>query len=180
MSAHNKSGFVTVLALLLGVSILVILLILNLEHASNILRGVRSSLKGVPEISNNQTEALVEDLSNPNNKSSEVDISATFEIYTRGTKRIFTDSKYHNLSTDVYILSQDPGVIYVKKEEITWSNFFNTLPMSLSKECLVTGTNQTFCTGENGILRFFINGVENRNALDLEIQNQDSLVVKFE
>src|SRR3989344_3179598 len=64
-----------------------------------------------------------------------VNITASFEIYTLGTKRIFTDGKYHNLSQDVYITTSDPSAVYVKKANITWSDFFETLPMKLSKDC---------------------------------------------
>jgi len=99
---------------------------------------------------------------------------------TKGTKRIFTSSMYHNLSPDVYITADNPSVIHVKKSGITWRDFFETLPMTLSEDCLVTGTKQTFCTGEDGVLRFFINGEENRNALNLKIESGDSLKVDYE
>jgi flagellar hook assembly protein FlgD len=52
--------------------------------------------------------------------------------------------------------------------------------MQLSKDCLVTGTKETFCTGDNGSLHFFINGQENPNSLELKIKNEDNLLVKYE
>ena len=109
-----------------------------------------------------------------------VNIKASFEIFTKGTKRIFTDSRYHNLSPDVFIESASPDTVNVKKEGITWADFFETLPMELSKDCLVTGTKQTFCTGEGGVLKFYINGQEDKDALDKEIKAGNSFLVKFE
>lgn len=109
----------------------------------------------------------------------DVDISAKFKIITNGTTRIFTDSKYHNLSKDVYITSQNPNTIVVKKSDIKWSDFFKTLPMSLDKTCLVTGTKQTFCTNETGKLHFYINNTETPDALDNPIRNNDFLLVEY-
>ncbi len=113
----------------------------------------------------------------PTNNS--VEISATFKIITNGTTRIFTDSKYHNLSKDVYVTSQNPNTIVVKKTGIKWSDFFKTLPMSLDENCLVTGTKQTFCTNKNGKLYFYINNTETPDALDNPIQNNDFLLVEY-
>ncbi|MBP9819281.1 hypothetical protein KBC79_00935 [Candidatus Woesebacteria bacterium] len=108
-----------------------------------------------------------------------VETTAQFEIYTRGTKRIFTQSMYHRQSPDVYIEKLDPSTIHVLKKDITWNEFFKTLPFSLSKECLVTGTKQTFCSNDNEKLRFYINESETPNALDLPIKHNDFLKVIY-
>jgi hypothetical protein len=106
--------------------------------------------------------------------------NASFEIYTNGTKRIFTDTKYHNLSKNVYISSPNPGIIYVKGEGVTWTDFFSTLPMKVAKDCLTTGTGQVFCTNETKTLKFFVNGSEDPDALDRKINPNDNLVVKYQ
>lgn len=109
-----------------------------------------------------------------------VDIKATFKIITNGTTRIFTDSKYHNQSKDVFIEKTDPNIINIKKSGVTWSDFFRTLPMSLDKNCLITGTKQTFCTENGKFLKFYINETEDPNALEKVIKNDDKLLVIFE
>ncbi|OGM25099.1 hypothetical protein A2962_02235 [Candidatus Woesebacteria bacterium RIFCSPLOWO2_01_FULL_39_61] len=109
-----------------------------------------------------------------------VDITASFEIYTLGTKRIFTDSKYRNLSQEVYISQPNPSQIHVKKIGITWADFFATLPMKLERNCLTTGTSQTFCTNNSQKLKFFINEKEDPNALDKQIKDGDKLKVVYE
>lgn len=109
----------------------------------------------------------------------EVNIQASFAIFTNGTLREFTDSKYHNQAKDVFIQSDNPNIVRVKKEGITWDDFFKTLPMKLSKDCLLTGTKQTFCTDDNKTLRFFLNGKEDKNVLDKEIGNGDKLLVTY-
>lgn len=111
--------------------------------------------------------------------SKETNNKAAFAIFTNGTYRIFSDPKYHNLSPDVYIESPNPNIVFIKTKNIKWSDFFNTLPMQLSKDCLVTGTGQKFCTGQGGELNFYINGEKDPMALDREIKNGDKLLVSF-
>ena len=109
----------------------------------------------------------------------EVNYKANFAIFTNGTLRDFSSSRYHNLSKDVFIQADNPNIVQVKKEGITWDDFFKTLPMKLSKDCLVTGTKQTFCTDDNKTLRFFLNGKEDKNVLDKEIGNGDKFLVTY-
>ena len=112
-------------------------------------------------------------------ESVDVDYKAKFAIYTQGIKRIFTASMYHNLSTDVFIESSNPNIVNIRKSNKTWDDFFKTLPMVLTATCLTTGTGETFCSGQNGELRFFINGIEDPQALNREIFENDQLLVTF-
>jgi hypothetical protein len=105
---------------------------------------------------------------------------ASFEIYTNGTKRIFTDPKYHQQSPDAYLTLENPGTIYVKKAGITWDAFFKTLPFSVTSDCLITGTKQTFCSNTTSKLRFYINGTEMPDALGQEIKAGDMLKITYE
>lgn len=107
------------------------------------------------------------------------DIKASFKIITNGTMRIFIDSKYHNKSADVYIQLPDPGIVYVTKKGITWDDFFKTLPMKLTKDCLTTGTDQLFCAGDVGTLRFYLNDVEDKDLLDKVIKDGERILIEF-
>ncbi len=109
----------------------------------------------------------------------ESDITASFEIFTYGTKRIFSDPKYHNLNSAVFLEASDPNTVNVKSEGITWDDFFKTLPMTLNKECIVTGTKQTFCSGNGKSLKFYINNIEDASALDKTIHQNDNFRVIF-
>src|SRR3989338_322848 len=109
----------------------------------------------------------------------ELDTRASFTIFTNGTLRIFTDSRYHNLSSDVYIESPNSTVVHVKKVEITWDGFFKTLPMKLTSDCLTTGTGQVFCTNETSALKFYINGQLDTAALSRVINSGDKLLVSY-
>ncbi len=91
---------------------------------------------------------------------------ASFVIFTNGTFRIFTAAMYHNLSDDVFIQADNPNIIHIKKEGVTWNDFFSTLPFKLTSDCLTTGTKQTFCTGSNGSLKFYLNNERKKSMLD--------------
>jgi hypothetical protein len=109
--------------------------------------------------------------------TSEKELQATFGIFTNLTFRVFSDAKYLNQSAEVYMDSAN--IVTVKKEGTTWDDFFKTLPMELTKECLTTGTGQVFCSGDKEKLRFFINGGEDPDALDKVIKKDDELLVSF-
>lgn len=109
----------------------------------------------------------------------EVDYTAGFAIFTNGTFRIFTAPMYHNQSEDVFIESSNPNIVRVKKADITWDDFFKTLPFKLAKDCLTTGTGQTFCTNSNGKLSFYLNNIEDSSVLEKQINKGDRLLVTY-
>lgn len=105
-----------------------------------------------------------------------INITASFTIITDNITRSFKDPKYHNKSPDVYITADDPTLVHVTKKGITWDDFFKTLPMKLTKDCLITGDGETLCDGS---LKFFLNDVEDQNLLDREIKEGDKALIKF-
>lgn len=111
---------------------------------------------------------------------SAVHFTAEFDVYTEGVKRVFTAPMYHNLSRDVYITGTNPNTVHVKKRGITWKDFFATLPMKLTDNCLVTGTGETFCNGERGFLKFSLQGKPVKDFLELEIQKGDKALIQFD
>ncbi len=108
-----------------------------------------------------------------------VNKQASFAIFTKGTFRVFTATMYHNLSEDVYIQQDNPNIILIKKSGVTWNDFFKTLPFSLTKNCLTTGTKETFCTNQNDALKFYLNGVKDDDLLETEIQDGDKALITY-
>lgn len=111
--------------------------------------------------------------------STPVKFSAEFKIITNGLVRNFSSSKYHNQSDDVYINASNPSKIVVESSGVTWSDFFNSLPMKLSKECLTTGDGETLCASESSSLKFYNNDAEVENLLDKEINPGDSILIEY-
>ena len=111
--------------------------------------------------------------------SEAADIKVSFAIFTNGTFRAFSASMYHNRSADVFIDSSNPNIVNVKKTNIAWNDFFSTLPFKLTKECLTTGSRETFCTDSAKSLKFYLNGQLDTDALDRTIKEGDKLLVSF-
>lgn len=109
----------------------------------------------------------------------EINIKASFTIITGNITRSFKAEKYHNQSSDVYIESIDPTIIHVKKTGVTWDDFFKTLPMTLTKDCLITGDGETLCDGKGGTLIFYLNSFETPDLLDKEIKDGDKVLIQF-
>ena len=90
-----------------------------------------------------------------------VNYQAVFAIYTNSVFRVFTAPMYHNLSKDVYIQADNPNIVLVKKSGVSWNDFFNTLPFSVTKDCLITWTKDTFCTNPTKTLKFYLIRLKN-------------------
>ncbi|MFZ5424878.1 MAG: hypothetical protein ACOZAO_03680 [Patescibacteria group bacterium] len=105
---------------------------------------------------------------------------ATFTIYTNGLERTFSNAMYLNQNDVVYIDSVNSKEVIVTEPNVTWQMFFDTLPFSLKKDCLVTGLGETFCNGDGGNLIFILNSKETPNALELAIEEGAILEVRFE
>ena len=112
-------------------------------------------------------------------QSALVDYEAAFAIYTNGIFRVFTAAMYHNLSEDVFIQTDNPNIVHVKKSGITWDYFFNTLPFSVTKDCLITGTKETFCANQTKSLKFYLNGERFDNLLNTEIKPDDKALITY-
>ncbi len=126
------------------------------------------------------TDSLTIDSNLTIGSEEKIDKKAAFAIFTNGTFRIFSAPMYHNLSPDVFIERPKPNIIQMRKEGVTWDDFFRTLPLKIDHECLTTGTGQTFCTGKEGTLKFYINGEDSTgDALPKIINDADKLLVSF-
>lgn len=109
----------------------------------------------------------------------EVDRKASFAIFTNGVFRDFSNNRYHNLDKNVFISSDAPNIVKVKRSGVTWNDFFKTLPMEITNDCLTTGTGQQFCNQGNQSLKFYLNGIKEENLLSGEIQDGDRALISF-
>ncbi len=110
-----------------------------------------------------------------------VDDRAAFVIFTNGSIRVFTDLKYHNRSPDVYIEAGNPNIVRVKAGNITWQQFFDTLPapMKIQQDCLFTGSGQSYCNNHTGTLKFYRNGMQVSGLLSSPIIAGDRVLISY-
>src|SRR3989344_2930363 len=107
-----------------------------------------------------------------------VETKASFTIITGSITRSFTNPKYHQKSADVFITAEDPSIIHVTKIGTTWQDFFDTLPMKLTKDCLTSGDGERLCNTD-GSLKFYLNDIEDKDLLEREIKDGDKALIKF-
>lgn len=105
--------------------------------------------------------------------------TAKFIIITNGTERKFSQTMYLHQSPDVYLAKADPTIVHVKKQGVSWADFFATLPFSVTTDCLITGTQQRFCNSTTQQLRFYLNHVETPAVLSQEIRPNDLLLIQY-
>lgn len=108
-----------------------------------------------------------------------VNYQAGFSIFTNGIQRNFVAAKYHNLSEETFLTADNPKIVQVKKRGITWDDFFKTLPMKLTSDCLTTGTGETFCSNEAKTLKFYLNGVRKDDLLSQEVKDGDRALISY-
>lgn len=119
-------------------------------------------------------------LTSPTKLSSpDLPYKAKFAIYTNNTFRVFTAAKYHNRSPDAYIQAVSPNTVIVTKVGITWGDFFKTIHLNINKECLTTGTGETFCNNQNSQLKFYLNDKIQKNLLEMEISPNDKILITY-
>lgn len=114
-----------------------------------------------------------------NEKASKLPFDARFFIYTDGTQRSFQAAMYQEQSEVVYIPFGETSTVRVAEQNITWDDFFHTLPFSIDENCLTTGTGRTYCTGPGSELLFVLNGEIIDGVLSRRIQKGDELLVSF-
>lgn len=105
--------------------------------------------------------------------------AASFGIVTNGNFWTFAHTMYHNQDDEVYIEPKNPNIVIIKNPSRTWDYFFKTLPFLLKRDCLTTGTGQSFCTDEVSRLKFYIDGVEDPDALNKTIKHKSKFLVVY-
>jgi hypothetical protein len=124
-----------------------------------------------------QRQARNKDSQKQSNSDSE--ITATFKIYVYGLPKDLTELIFTEQSDAVYLSVEKPNEVYVAQPGITWGDFINTLPLSMTEECLISELNQEYCTTGKEKLWFFINGEEQPDLLAQTIQSGDEVLITF-
>lgn len=154
---------------LLLVSVVIVLLSVSLFPLS------LESKKSVPARSNSGSLKEEPESNLPVNEP----VAATFLIYLHGLPKELKNADFFNQSSRVFISTANPRVVQVKTLGVTWDDFFETLPMTFSKECLVSEVNQEFCTYNDLKLYYYLNGKEEEDIFSKEIKNGDKLLVTY-
>lgn len=104
---------------------------------------------------------------------------ASFLIYVNGFQLTFSDSDYHNASSEVYINEVNPSIVYVEKPYATWNDFFTSLPIVLNENCFISINQQDFCSSAYKELVFTLNGERIEDLFERTIHDGDRLLVSY-
>lgn len=149
---------------------LVLLLLITVVSAYLVLFSDREAIDN--NINKHETESVYE-------TENFTPYKASFLIIINGISNDFSAARFHNLSPNVFIDSDNPAVVNVMSPDVTWNDFFSSLPIGLSEKCLTTSSGQSYCDGTNGFLRFYLNEQEQDKIFETTIQPDDQLLITF-
>ncbi|HLC79901.1 MAG TPA: hypothetical protein VJG83_05790 [archaeon] len=90
----------------------------------------------------------------------------------------YMSSPYRPLSENVHMHDFNPNVIHFHDKKATLGDFFTSIGMVLSKDCIDTGSD-TFCSGENGTLQMYVNGVRSEQFQEHKPKDLDKILILY-
>lgn len=123
-------------------------------------------------------------------KEHEVHYHANFALYIDGTRDEFKGPGYYeevvachedhesNPSERSHMHGNVNDVIHVHAEGVTWGHFFANIGYTLS-DSLIQTHDKTYVNGENGQLKFILNGKQESDISNRKIESEDRLLIDF-
>jgi hypothetical protein len=104
-------------------------------------------------------------------------IHADYKVYLDGQAVDFTKREYMVKAQYVHIEGMNGDVIHVHATGVTIGDFFKTLGMKFTNECFVK--DKKYCTDEQRLLKFYVNGEPNDLYGDYLIGDQDKMLISY-
>jgi hypothetical protein len=114
----------------------------------------------------------------------EVHVHGDFRLYIGDTRIRFTDPKYqstpeHTHHVSLHFHDGNDEVIHRHANGVTLSDFFASLGMKLTNECLTLDTGKEYCTTETEKLILILNGERTSAIEDYSINEEDRILVYY-
>jgi hypothetical protein len=114
----------------------------------------------------------------------EVHVHGDFKLYIGDERIRFTDPKYqstpeHTHHVSLHFHDGNDEVIHRHADNVTLSDFFSSLDMSLTNECLTLSNGEDYCTNETETLMLLINGERTLNVTEYIINEEDRILVYY-
>lgn len=122
--------------------------------------------------------AKVEVVTSPQENQA-VDWQAGIAIFVNGLPINLRDGKYHNLSEKAFLTNQNPGVVFIKKTDVTWGDFFKSLNIGLTQDCVFQGSREQLCEDELNSIKYFVNGQRIYSPFSRVISDSDRMLVSY-
>ena len=108
-----------------------------------------------------------------------VHLHADLRVVLNGTAVNFAQDNYREQNENVHMHEGSEPVVHVHAPGIVWSDFFSSLKMNLTDECLTLDTGESYCTGDGNELRFYVNGVATDSIVEAKIADLQRVMVYF-
>ena len=108
-------------------------------------------------------------------------VHADFKVYINGEEvKIYQDENLEkNKFTHMHPGQDEEDVIHVHAIGITLKQFFNTLNIKLSRNCIILEDGKEFCNSKSNTLKFYINSKLSEEAPDYEIIDLDKIFISY-
>ncbi len=109
---------------------------------------------------------------------------ADFGVFVRGDKLDFNQEQFLSTedverSENVHVHAPRTNVAHVHREQTTWDEFFVSLGMEITDECLILADEQRLCESPIEPLRFVVNGVEVDTIRFQSLSDLDRVAIIF-
>lgn len=111
-------------------------------------------------------------------------IHANIAVVLNGEKLDFRQEKYQSteakeLDPDIHFHDGNGDLIHIHKQGATLGEFFTSLGMSLSADCLILDSGEKFCNDGSNTVKMFVNGKPDSRFGDLLPQDLDRVLLSY-
>lgn len=108
-------------------------------------------------------------------------IHADFKVYINGEEiKIYQEKNLEkNKFTHMHPGKDEEDVIHVHATGITLKQFFNTLNIRLSRNCIILEDEGEFCNTKSKTMKYYVNNKLNDEAPDHEINDLDKILISY-
>ena len=108
-------------------------------------------------------------------------IHADFKVYINGKEiKVYQEKNLEkNKFTHMHPGQDEEDVIHVHATGITLKQFFNTLNIKLSRNCIILEDRKEFCNEKLKTLKYYVNDKINDESPDYEIIDLDKILVSY-
>lgn len=117
-------------------------------------------------------------------KSDEVHVHSDILVYIDDNRLRFTDIKYQSASNqilhpDFHFHDQMDDIIHRHSDNLTLTDFFQSLGFTLNNDCLITDTGTSYCSNDTEKLQLYINGNQVTDIVNYVNQEEDQILIYY-
>lgn len=117
-------------------------------------------------------------------EKAEYHIHSDIVVFLEGELLDLSQEKYQSNTYDykdpaIHLHDRNGQILHLHKPDVTLKEFFTTLGIDSSKDCLILDTGAQYCIDDEHILTVLVNGTEVTQSFDYVIQDLDQIVVEF-